>query len=161
MKFTPLSDEEAAAQSGDLWPPGTYDYEIREATEETSKAGNDMFKLEIWIFSKDGERKLLWDYLVASEKATWKIHQFAASCGLTEQYKTGALMVAEIVGRTGMCDVVTQKATDDFPAKNVIKGYVKAKDAPASSRPAQRQPVHAGGGGDDLNDDIPFAACWQ
>lgn len=158
MRFTPLSDEEAVAQSADLWQDGTYDYEIREASEETSAAGNEMIKLEAWVYNLNGDRRLVFDYLVSSEKAGWKVHAFAASCGLAEQYKSGNLMVADIVGRTGRCQIGTQKATDSYPAKNVIRNYIKAKDASAAARPqsvSPRKPVHAGSGS-DLDDEIPF-----
>ncbi len=154
MRVTPLSDEEAAALTADLWPAGGYDFEVRAATEETSKSNNDMIKLEVWIYNHSGGRRLCFDYLVSSEKAAWKVHQFAASCGLTEQYKSGDLMPAEIVGRTGFCEVAVQKATDDYPAKNIIRSYVKAKDMPQPTRataPArEKAPVG------DIDDEIPF-----
>jgi hypothetical protein len=150
MRFNPMSDEEAAAQSANLLPDGTYDYEVRTATEETSQAGNEMTKIEAWIYDKDGARRLVFDYLVASEKAAWKIHEFAASCGLLEKYKTGTLEAIDIEGRAGKCVVATQKATDTYPAKNVIRRYVKAA---ASAAPAtRRQPAMAGG----IDDEIPF-----
>ena len=154
MRVTPISEEEAAAQSADLWPDGTYDYEVREATEETSKAGNDMIKLEVWIFNQAEQRRLVFDYLVASEKTAWKIHEFAASCDLLKQYRTGTLVANEIVGRCGKCVVATQKATDAYPARNIIRRYVKATE----STPASRQPAMAGG---SIDDEIPFAPCWQ
>lgn len=160
MHFTPMSEEEAAAQSADLWPDAIYDYEVRDASEETSAAGNAMTKMEVWIYNQAGSRRLLFDYLVASEKAAWKIRSFCESCNLLEQYKTGALMVADIVGRTGRCQVVTQKADGAYPAKNVIRGYVKTKAAApvsGSGTAPHRTKVPAG----DIDDEIPFAPCWQ
>ncbi len=157
MRFTPLTDEEAAEQSNNLWPAGMYDFEVRQADETTSQtSGADMIKLEVWIFNTEGGRRLCFDYLVSSPKAAWKIAQFCASCGLSEQYKSGNLMTAEIIGRTGQCEVVVQPARDAFPAKNVIKTYLKSKDAPATrAAPNPRKPVHAGAGS-DLDDEIPF-----
>lgn len=157
MRFTPLTDEEAAAQVADLWPAGMYDFEVREATDDTSKAsGAEMIKLEVWIYNREGGRRLCYDYLVSSPKAAWKIAQFAASCGLSEQYKTGDLMPAEIVGRTGQCEVVVQPAKDAFPAKNVIKTYLKAAGPQVvKAAPNLRKPIPAGAGS-DLDDDIPF-----
>ena len=154
MRFTPLSEDEAAAQSADLLPEGQYDYEIREASEEVSKAsGAEMVKLEVWVYASDGNRRLVFDYLVSSERAAWRLRSFAESCNLLEQYKTGSLMVADIVGRTGRCQLAIQKADGNWPAKNIIKGYVKAK--PTGAPPSSRKPVHAGAGS-DLDDEIPF-----
>jgi hypothetical protein len=157
MLFTPVTEEAADAQGNDLWPNGSYDYEIRQATETTSKAGNAMFSLEVWIYKPDGDRKLVFDYLVASDKAAWKIRSFAASCGLVQQYETGCLMEAEIVGRTGRCTVGTQAASNGYAAKNHITGYLRAEGAamtPPDRAPA-RKPVPAGAGS-DLDDIIPF-----
>ncbi len=154
MRFVPLSEEEAAAQSADLLPDGQYDYEIREASEEVSKAsGAEMMKLEVWVYDQTGARRLVFDYLVNSERAAWRMRSFAESCNLLEQYKTGSLMVADIIGRTGRCQIATQKADGGYPAKNIIRAYVKAKGAPAA--PSARKPVHAGAGS-DLDDEIPF-----
>lgn len=152
MRITPISEEEADAQSSNLLPPGTYDYEIRDASEETSAAGNEMIRVEVFIFSQDGSRRLVWDYLVGSEKAAWKVRRFASSCGLLEQYEKGMLIAPEIVGRTGKCVVAIRPARDQYPPQNTIRDYVKAAGAPS---PAPRKPVHAGAGS-DLDDEIPF-----
>lgn len=155
MRIKPLSEEEAAAQSADLWPNGTYDYEVREATEKESASGNEMVELEVWIYDQAGGRRLVFDYLVSTEKAAWKIRHFAASCGLLEQYNSGNLMANEMVGRTGKCQVGTQPAKDQYPAKNIIREYTKAeqKNPAQAHRPAMaRSKVPAG----DIDDEIPF-----
>jgi hypothetical protein len=157
MKFTPITEQEAEAQSSSIWPDGTYDFEVKEAEEKTSQAGNEMTELQVWIFNKEGDRKMVFDYLVSSEKASWKIRHFAASCGLIRQYETGSLLAPEIVGRTGQCTIGTQKARDSYPAKNVIRDYVKTAGSTAHtgvSAPAagRREKAPAG----DIDDEIPF-----
>lgn len=152
MRFTPVSEAEAEAQSSGLWPDGTYDYEVKEATEKTSNAGNEMIELQVWLFDKEGGRRMVFDYLVSSEKAAWKIRQFAASCKLLKAYESGTLMANEIVGQQGRCVVATQKANDGYAAKNIIKEYVKL----ASANGAMRSPPRAKAPVDDLSDDIPF-----
>lgn len=156
MRVNPISEEEAEAQSSNLIAPGTYDYEVRDASEETSAAGNEMIKLEVSIFTPDGSRRMVFDYLVGSEKAAWKCRHFAASCGLLEQYEKGLLIAPEIIGRTGKCVIATQPARDQYPPKNTIRDYVKAPGAAEPARPpSARKPVHAGAGS-DLDDEIPF-----
>ena len=154
MKFTPVSEQEADAMSANLWPNGDYDFEVREATEKESASGNEMTELEVWIYDTAGGRRLVFDYLVATEKSAWKIRHFAASCGLLPQYERGSLAANEMVGRTGKCTVATQQAKDNYPAKNVIRDYLKATGTPAA-RPVvsrARTPAPAG----DIDDEIPF-----
>jgi hypothetical protein len=147
MRLTP--------QSEGVWEDGIYDYEIKDASEETSRAGNDMIKLEVWIFNQAGNRKLLFEYLVASEKAVWKVREFAASSDLLTQYDTGTLMASEIVGRTGMCEVGTQR--DDYGVKNVVRRWMM-KDKPKASSAAQKMTNNRvkSPAGPDLDDEIPF-----
>jgi hypothetical protein len=153
MRFTPVSEAEAEAQSSGLWPDGTYDYEVKEATEKTSNAGNEMIELQVWLFDKEGGRRMVFDYL--TEKAVWKVRQFAASCALLDQYEGGILIANEMVGRQGRCIVGTQKS-EGYAPKNVIKSYVKANGGAALTLPRRgvaktKVPVD-----DDLDDSIPF-----
>ena len=153
MRFTPISEEAAASQSAGLWEAGEYDFEIREATEKESKSGNEMVELEVWIYDTSGGRRLVFDYLVATEKSSWKIRHFAASCGLLAQYEKGTLMASEMVGRTGKCEVGVQPAKDGYQAKNVIRGYVRSSEKQAQSRPVQSRVKSPAG---DIDDEIPF-----
>lgn len=154
MRFTPVSEEEANAQSSGIWPAGDYDFEIKDATEKESASGNEMTELEVWLYDDGGKRKMVFDYLVVTEKSAWKIRHFAASCGLLAQYERGSLMANEMVGRTGKCTVATQAANNGYPAKNVIRDYLKAEAAQISrpTQPRTRTPAPAG----DIDDDIPF-----
>ena len=151
MKFKPISEQEAAAQAAGLWDDGTYDNEVSEAEETESKAGNEMTALQIFIFNADGGRRKVFDYLVASEGSAWKIRHFAASCGLLPEYEKGTLMANEMVGRTGKCVIRTQKAKDNYPAKNVVQDYVKVAGATRSAPAARPKTIAA-----DLDDEIPF-----
>jgi hypothetical protein len=161
MKFNPISEEEAEAQSSDLWPAGEYDFEVREATEKESSAGNDMTELELWIYDKHGSRRLVFDYLVATEKSAWKLRHFAASCGLLPQYQKGVLMANEMVGRTGKCEIGIRKQ-EGYADKNTVRSYLKAaatgeqaqERVPGSSRIKSPGRVKAPAG--DIEDDIPF-----
>jgi hypothetical protein len=123
---------------------------VRNATEKESSQGNDMAELEVWIFDKTGNRRLVFDYLVNTDKAAWKVHRFAASCGLLPQYQTGTLISNEMIGRTGLCKITTQKATQEYAAKNIIQDYIKA---PGVATPASKRTKAAA---DDLDDVIPF-----
>jgi len=63
-------------------PPGIYNIEVASATEKTSQSGNAMIKLVCTILLPDGsEGPEVWDHLVFTAKASWKIDQFLASIG--------------------------------------------------------------------------------
>lgn len=63
-------------------PAGTYTVRVAEAIEDTSKSGNDMLKLKLRIVLNNGhDGPALFDYLVLSEGASWKIDQFLAAMG--------------------------------------------------------------------------------
>ena len=155
MKFTPVSEESANDQPFELWPDGVYDFEVKEAEETQSKAGNDMIALQLWVFNKAGQRRIVFDYLVSSEKAAWKIRSFAASCGMLRRYEDGELDAEEIVGQCGKLVLATQKADMEWPAKNTVKAYEKAEAkaaAPRTARVPAREKTPAG----DIDDEIPF-----
>jgi hypothetical protein len=164
MKFKPLSEEEAEAQSADLWPAGEYDFEVREATEKESKSsGADMIELELWLYNQAGGRRLVFDYLTHSDKSAWKLRSFAAACGLLDRYKTGIVMANEMVGRTGKCEIGIRKQ-EGYADKNTVRSYVKAaatgeqaqERVPGSSRIKFQGKVKWEAPAGDIEDDIPF-----
>ena len=63
-------------------PAGDYKLRVIEATDDTSKAGNEMVKLKLRIKLKDGtDGPALFDYLVFNDKCFWKVDAFLKSCG--------------------------------------------------------------------------------
>ena len=63
MNFTPKSEKELSEEN--LFPAGIYPFEILEATDKTSKKGNDMIELKLRVFH--GERhQIVNDYLLES-----------------------------------------------------------------------------------------------
>jgi len=63
-------------------PPGTYDIEVVKATEKTSKAGNDMIVLECQIVLSGRKGPDVSEFLVFTDKASWKVDQVRAACGM-------------------------------------------------------------------------------
>ena len=63
-------------------PPGDYRLRVLEATEDTSKTGNDMIKLKLRVVLPNGDDgPSLFDYLVFTESSFWKVDHFLKSCG--------------------------------------------------------------------------------
>lgn len=136
MKFTPKTEEEINADG--LIPAGEYPFEITEATDQFSKAGNEMIVLRVIVFHGSGE-SIIYDYLM--EAVAYKLHHAAAACGLLEQYNSGNLDAALFEYKTGRCKVAIQKdKSGNYPDRNVIRDYIVTKP----------------GGSNPVDDEIPF-----
>ena len=155
----PASKEEADA-GGNFTPlrPGEYDYEVKEASEEQSAAGNDMIKLTVWVYDTDGNRRTVFDYLLGTEKSQFKVRHFAESCGLVKEYERGELDAMDCEGKTGRLKLRIKPAQGDYPAGNQVQDYIASEDKPTRvARPSsQSRPTPTPKTNNDLNDDIPF-----
>jgi hypothetical protein len=158
MRFAPKTDEEIATDN--LLAAGEYDFEVRGAVDDVSKKGNDMIKLTLAVFDDAGSFRTITDYLL--ESLAYKLKHACEAVGLSAAYEAGEVEALDFVGKSGRCKVKVDPAKDGYPAKNSIADYIGVKQVakPASRPPAARQPVGAGVG-PDLDDEIPFAACWQ
>ena len=151
MRFAPKTENEIA--SAGLWAAGEYDFEVTDAAEDQSKAGNDMVKLTVSVFNQEGQRRTIFDYLVDTEGGAYKIRHFAEAAGLLPQYERGEMAAEDMIGRNGRCKLTIQKdKSGQYPDKNGIGDYLKPKDGVAPARAASRAKVPAG----DIDDDIPF-----
>jgi hypothetical protein len=148
-----------------LVPPGIYNVEVASATEKTSQSGNAMIKLVCTILLPDGsEGPEVWDHLVFTAKASWKIDQFLASIGRAvipgEDVEIEAL---DIVGVKGVALIGEEPgATNPDHKFNCLerwvfgderKGFLGGKSKPAAKKPA---PAPATTKDEDDSDSIPF-----
>ena len=153
MRFQPKTEAEIAAAG--LWPVGEYDFEVKDASEETSSSGNDMIKLQLNVFNASGDKITVFDYLVHTEKSAYKVRHFAEATGMLPQYQRGDLEAIDCVYKTGRCKLaITKDKTGQYPDKNSVSDYVKA--VVAASLPAPRRPAMANAGPRDIDDEIPF-----
>lgn len=116
------------AQSEFFVPPGDYKLEVVDATEETSKGGNEMIKLKLRVINKDGGKgPSLFDYLVFAPSSFWKIDAFRASCG--EDVEEGAeanIEASELIGN--VCEATLIVETYDGQKSNKVKSYLFDKE---------------------------------
>ncbi len=147
MRFEPKSEKEIA-EAG-LLSAGEYDFEVYEATEKVSKAGNDMVELAIWVYDQAGTKHRVRDWLVGGEKSIYKVSHFAKSVGLYEAYESGDMPADVMVGKVGRSKVGIRKdTTGQYADQNSILDYVEMNGARPPST-VQKGPV-------DLDDEIPF-----
>lgn len=152
----PATKEQADAIGFEPWKPGTYDFEVKDATDEVSRAtGNEMIKLTLHVFNADGDKRTVFDYLVNSEKSQFKIRHFAEAVGLTHHYEKGELDCYDIVSKTGRLTLAVKPAKGEYPAGNSVRDYIASEIAPPvrSETPAARQPKREMA---DIDDEIPF-----
>lgn len=145
MKVTPISEKEAA-EAG-LRQRGIYDFEVLEADDQISSAMNEMIKLNVKLFDKEGNSFRLFDYLVSSKGMAYKVRHYASATGQLPQYENGDLRAEDQVGKTGQCQVGIQAAKNGFPAKNVVSDYVPI--VPGA-------PLIASMSDAEMDDEIPF-----
>ena len=62
MRFSPKNDDEL--NSFELLPAGEYDFKVIKAKDRMSSAGNEMIELEIDVYSVDGKKVRVFDYLL-------------------------------------------------------------------------------------------------
>jgi hypothetical protein len=124
---------ESEIQAMNLRDPGEYDFEVVEAIETRSKAGNEMVELKVRMDTPDGRNFTIFDYLVSTEGMAYKVRHFAEATGLLAEYEKGDMAAEYMLGRTGKCKVVVQPAEGQYSAKNIVTDYIGtgATEAPA------------------------------
>jgi len=116
-------------------PAGTYQFVIVDAQETTSKAGNNMLKVELDITGPKHAKRKIWDYIV--ESAGWKLKMLVESVGMTTFSHESELVGKELT------------ATIEIDGEyNRITRYLKPGSA---AKPTQDAPQ-----ADTMSDAIPF-----
>lgn len=146
MRFEPKTEQEV--QEANLLEPGVYDFEVMEAEEGTSKAGNDMVTLKLRLESPDGRSVTALDWLVATDGMAYKTRHFAETTGQLSDYERGELLAHKMVGRTGSAKVGIAPAKGEYRAKNSINDYVGV--AGSNSAPSKTS------GPELVDDEVPF-----
>lgn len=110
--YTPEADGNEEQQSkGDVHIAGVWPFEVNTVEEATSKAGNEMLKLELTASTINGDARC-YAYLVKTAKASWKIREFLISAGLDhkkpqslEAFESAKGVARFIVGERGYLEV--------------------------------------------------------
>jgi len=154
--FNSLTDEEIlAVQNEGLLPDGIYPFIVRAINPKTSSSGNPMLEVKVGILDKDGNERVITDYLVATKKMMFKLKHFCEAVGFEEEYKNGQFDPARCINKRGQTLIGVQKGNikpDGFSFyadKNIIKDYIKP------SQPAVID-VKATSGHIEFNDPVGF-----
>lgn len=137
-------------KSFETLPPGNYQVKIIEAEETTSKnGGNPMIELNLL---EKKSRALIFDRLVFTEKAYFRIDQFRQATGDT--VKPGEEIEIDAAYCKGRVGWVALEVEDyNGRTKNVVKQWLPSEPPPnASYKPKTKSKPDV----DLANSDIPF-----
>jgi hypothetical protein len=142
VKFTPKSNEQLEKEAAERGPfrPGIYDFEFTDATDDISKAGNDMLVVTLKVYNDQGETRKVKDWLL--EAMAHKLKHACETCGLGPQYERGEVESFDFLNRSGK---VKLGVKDNF---NNVVDYVVQENTP-TKRPVANKQV-------DDSDAIPF-----
>lgn len=149
MKFQPKTDAELEAEQAKFKPlKGVYDFEVTDASDEVSTAGNDMIKVTLGVWRPDGSQVLIKDYLLAA--MAFKFKHFCEATGMLDRYEAGDVNANDCLNKTGKVELKLKKVDD--------KEYSEVRDYIKRVEPAQGKQPPAGliGEGKPLDDEIPF-----
>jgi predicted metal-dependent phosphoesterase TrpH len=135
--------------------PGIYRLEIKNAVEKVSQNGNAMIKLVCKVLLKDDiEGPEVWDHLVFTAKASWKIDQFLASIGqAVVPGEEVSVEATDLIGEVGVAEIGEEAGTNNPDQRfNNIARWVFGEELKAwkAGKPAVK--IHKDADGDD----IPF-----
>ena len=146
----PLTPEQL--KQGDLVEAGIYPFEILDAADTYSKAGNDMIKLKIRIYLPSGKERVIFDYL--HEDMEFKVGHFAEATGLIDQYREGVITAESCIGKTGELKLIIKVSKDPaYGDKNSVQDY---RVIPSGQKIPEPSPIIAPAPDDFKDSDLPF-----
>lgn len=122
MRFEPKSDKELYG----LLDDGEYDFEIIDAQDTESKAGNPMLVVTAKVFGPDKDHTIK-DYITNGAK----LKKLCDTLDMMAAYNAGNLPAVDLVGACGKCKVGMEK-NEQYGDKNRIVSYVPAGKALAA-----------------------------
>lgn len=148
MKFTVKTEKDI--QEANLFPAGTYPFEVIAAYDAVSKAGADMIKLKNIVYLPDGEQRIVFDYLL--DALPHKIRHLCEVGQIMTKYDSGSLEAGDLIGIKGNAKIVIAKGKNGYADSNSVSDYIvgdaSQPDAKKSDKKKEEKPFE--------EDSIPF-----
>jgi len=110
-----------------LLQPGNYFFQVKSAEAKVSNAGNEMIALCIEVASEH-RTHLVYDYLVGSAAAFWKVKNFCFAVGLSGALKAGgSISETDCLGKKGKVKITIDPGTNGYSDRNTVEDYVAAE----------------------------------
>jgi len=125
FSFRPITetDQQLEQMRFKLLEPDTYDFVVEKATSEVSKSGNQMIKLVLKIWDKEGREVTIFDYLVDIDYMRYKIKHFCEAVGLSDKLAAGSFNESDCEGKGGKAVIVIQKSKK-YGDRNSVSDYL-------------------------------------
>ncbi|MDO4221820.1 MAG: DUF669 domain-containing protein [Akkermansia sp.] len=125
--------------------PGYYPCRVQDAEEKRSTSGNDMIALKLQVGDAINGIETVYDNLVFTDKAFWKIDQFRHAIG--EHVEAGQKAIVntpQLIQRKCWVKTVEEdyqdKKTGEWKVKSKVDRYVRPDEVPdMEDAPAPRQ----------------------
>lgn len=133
MKYQYLDRQPAAT----LLPDGEYYFRVKGGEFQLSKAGNEMLVVEL---HNEEHNATIWDNLVFTEKALWKVDAFLRCLGTHpdkgEEFDFDNEYVQSLIGKSGL----VRLRTDEYEGKkkNKVDAYIAVKVEATKPKSAKR-----------------------
>lgn len=138
--------------------PGEYGFTVSGAIEAQSEAGNDMIAIELLVDVPGRDNPLkVFDYLVATPKALFKIQQFCDAVGL--DFAANELDADSIIGLAGRAKFVLGAPKQNGNRYLEVRQYLKPAgftEQPVGAQPQQIVNNNTTPATPLSGDDIPF-----
>lgn len=153
LEFTPMTEDEIInekrkADEARLLQAGTYPFEVMDAKEMNSRAGDPMIKLVLKVWDDAGREHTVFDYLLFVGNFKFKMRHFFEGTGAIDKFNSGRISDLDCLNKSGKCEIISQKdKSGKYPDSNWVKDYVKVPSEivkPTSDIDSL------------LNDDIPY-----
>lgn len=129
MQHPVLSEQEMSSAPRKELVPGKAKFRVIRAEEKISKSGNQMVELKHLVTDVNQTEGEIYDYLVATPNAAFKIRHFWKACGKGSQYETGQTPAELCLNQTGECMIKLEKSRDPaYPPRIVIVDYVPREE---------------------------------
>lgn len=126
MKVIPRSEEQIKKDMAPpLLPEGEYSFEVLNAKEEVSGAGNPMIVPFLKIFGPNGVTLTMNDYLMANTpQMEFKFRHFchAVTPSLSDAYNNGEVSAEYLTGKTGKLYLKISRGGKEYTKKDGTKG---------------------------------------
>lgn len=155
---------EAELKEMALIADGVYQFEVMEVHDVDKygvklcdKDGNDMSKLKLKIWDKNGRERVVFTNLFSDGRMAFRTRHFADSIGMIEEYENDDFDTSDTLCRTGWCQIITRKGgiknketNEKWDDSNDVKDFIKLAEQSVYANKAA--PV----ANEFFNDEIPF-----
>lgn len=112
-----------------LLPEGDYPFQVIEAVDATSKAGNPMINMTLSVWDNDGKPSKVWDRLVFTEKALFRVRNFCKATGLDKNWEARKVNREDVEDTHGKVHIKIEPASTvngvTYKAKNAVDYYIE------------------------------------